>query len=43
MYNQRVGGAGSTNMSMDLPDKKFKLDLRPFGVGVLAVGHTLMP
>lgn len=27
----------------DLPGKKSQLDLRPFGVGVPAVGHTVFP
>jgi len=27
----------------DLPGKNYQLDLRPFGVGFLAVGCTVMP
>jgi len=38
-----VDGAGPTNMSGDFPDKKSQLDLRPFGVGVPAVGRTVVP
>jgi len=41
--SRKVDGAGPANMSRDLPDKKSQLDLRPFGVGVLAVGHMVMP
>jgi len=40
---RNVEGAGPTNMLVDLPSKKSQLDLRPFGVGVPAVGHTVMP
>jgi len=30
-------------MSGDLPGKKSQLDLRPFGVGVPTIGHTVSP
>jgi len=36
-------GVGPTNMSGGLPGKKFELDLRPFGVGVPAVGCMVFP
>ena len=38
-----VDGAGPTNMSRDLPGKKSQVDLRPFAIGVLAVGRMVMP
>jgi len=41
--NKYVDGVGPANMSGDLPGKNSQLDLRPFGVGVLAVGHMVMP
>ena len=40
---RNVDGARPANMSGDLLGKKSQLDLRPFGVGVPAVGHTVMP
>ena len=43
MYCCCVDGAGPTNMSGDLPGKKSQLDLRPFGVGVPAVGRKVIP
>jgi hypothetical protein len=42
MLTRNVDG-GPANMSGDLPGKKSQLDLRPFGVGVPAVGRTVMP
>jgi len=40
---RNVDGARPTNMLGDLPDKKSQLDLKPFGVGVLAVSSTVSP
>lgn len=40
---RNVDGAGPANMSGDLPGKKSQLELRPFGVAVLAVGRTVFP
>jgi len=40
---KNVDDVGPANMSWDLPVKKSKLDLRPFGVGVLAMGSTVSP
>lgn len=36
-------GARPANMLGDLLGKKSQLDLKPFGVGVLAVGSMVMP
>ncbi len=38
-----VDGAGPANMLGDLAGKKSQLDLKPFGVGVPAVGRKVMP
>lgn len=38
-----VDGAGLANMLGDLLGKKSQLDLRSFGVGVLAVGRMVSP
>jgi len=35
-------GSRPANMSGDLPSKKSQLDLRPFGVGVPTMTHTVM-
>ena len=40
---RNVDGAGSPNMSGDLPGKKSQLDPRPFGVGSPTMGRTVMP
>ena len=40
---KNVDGAGPTNMLGDLLGKKSQLYLKPFGVGVLAVGCMLFP
>ena len=41
--NVFIDDARLANMLRDLPGKKSQLDLRPFGVGVLAVGSTASP
>jgi len=40
---RNVDGVGPTNISGDIPGKKSELDLRPFGVGVPAADHMVMP
>ena len=40
---RNVDGVRPTNMPGDLPGKKSQLDLKLFGVGVPAVGHTVSP
>jgi len=40
---KNIDNVGPANMSGDLPDKKSQLDLKPFGVGVLEVGHMVLP
>jgi len=40
---KNIDGAGLANMSGDLPGNKSQLDLRPFGLGVPAVGSKSMP
>jgi len=40
---RNVEGTGPTNMLGDLPSKKSQLDLRSFGLGVLAVGRMVLP
>jgi len=41
--NELVDGVGPTNMSVDLPSNKSQLYLRPFGVGVSTMCHTVSP
>lgn len=38
-----IDGARPTNMSGDLPGKKYQLDLRLFGVRVPTMGCTVIP